>query len=598
MAKKCKNRTAFPEWFFDELAHNEDKEKAKNNTLKLSDRVDFVCPYHGIYNQEIRIHIKKSTGEKIGGCRACGQSSKRHYEQWFIDMLAHEEDKEKARNNALLSIDKVDFICPKHGIFNTTVGYITCSGKKTGVGCPECGKERQLENYSKTMHKKRPEYPQWFIDDIAKEEDKERARNREITKRDKILFHCKKHGDYLQLVTNHLKNVGTDGRFGCRKCAKEFVSEKIKKIKFDERPEYPEWFIDDLANKKDKQKAINKTLSSKDFVEFICPIHGNYFQTVNNHFVFSTQKGRCGCPKCAARKSKPEDELFEIIKKLDNKAKQRDRCVLKNTKTGHSLELDVLSRDYKLAFEFNGNFWHSKHHQKTSYHFFKYEECINKDLRLFTIFQKDWDTNKEKTINYIKQLFIKKLRVYARKTELRKIDNTIVSNFYKKYYLNNTDTQYDISYGLFVNDELLSAMSFSRLEKQNEWLLQKYCVKFGITILGGANKLIKYFKKEFQPISITTYSDCCYFNGNIFDKLGFIFKGYLKDDYYWFYNGEYIEKKDCAEIILKQKYPNLYALATKEKEKTIEEFIMRKLKFYKIERIGLKIWQWNIESNR
>lgn len=598
MAKKCKNRTSFPEWFIDELAHNEDKEKAKNNTLKLSDRVDFVCPYHGIYNQEIRIHIKKSTGEKIGGCRACGQRSKRHYEQWFIDMLAHEEDKEKARNNALLSIDKVDFICPKHGIFNTTVGYITCSGKKTGVGCPECGKERQLENYSKTMHKKRPEYPQWFIDDIAKEEDKERARNREITKRDKILFHCKKHGDYLQLVTNHLKNVGTDGRFGCRKCAKELVSEKIKKIRFDERPEYPEWFIDDLANEKDKQKAINKTLSSKDFVEFICPIHGNYFQTVNNHFVFSTQKGRCGCPKCAARKSKSEDELFEIIKKLDNKAKQRDRCILKNTKTGHSLELDVLSRDYKLAFEFNGNFWHSKHHQKTSYHFFKYEECINKDLRLFTIFQKDWDTNKEKTINYIKQLFIKKLRVYARKTELRKIDNTIVSNFYKKYYLNNTDTQYDISYGLFVNDELFSAMSFSRLEKQNEWLLQKYCVKFGITILGGANKLIKYFKKEFQPISITTYSDCCYFNGNIFDKLGFIFKGYLKDDYYWFYNGEYIEKKDCAEIILKQKYPNLYALAIKEKEKTIEEFIMRKLKFYKIERIGLKIWQWNIESNR
>ena len=598
MAKKCKNRTAFPDWFIDELAKNEDKEKAMNNTLKLSDRVDFVCPYHGIYNQEIRIHIKKSTGEKIGGCRACGQSSKRHYEQWFIDMLAHEEDKEKARNNALLSIDKVDFICPKHGIFNTTVGYITCSGKKTGVGCPECGKERQLENYSKTMHKKRPEYPQWFIDDIAKEEAKERARNREITKRDKILFHCKKHGDYLQLVANHLKNVGADGRFGCRKCAKEFVSEKIKKIRFDERPEYPEWFIDDLANEKDKQKAINKTLSSKDFVEFICPIHGNYFQTVNNHFVFSTQKGRCGCPKCAARKSKPEDELFEIIKKLDNKAKQRNRCVLKNTKTGHSLELDVLSRDYKLAFEFNGNFWHSKHHQKTSYHFFKYEECINKDLRLFTIFQKDWDTNKEKTINYIKQLFIKKLRVYARKTELRKIDNTIVSNFYKEYYLNNTDTQYDISYGLFVNDELLSAMSFSRLENQNEWLLQKYCVKFGITILGGANKLIKYFKKEFQPISITTYSDCCYFNGNIFDKLGFIFKGYLKDDYYWFYNGEYIEKKDCAEIILKQKYPNLYALAIKEKEKPIEEFIMRKLKFYKIERIGLKIWQWNIESNR
>ena len=56
--KNVKNRRVFPEWFIDELAHEEDKQKARNNELKLSDRVDFVCPYHGIYNQEIRIHIR------------------------------------------------------------------------------------------------------------------------------------------------------------------------------------------------------------------------------------------------------------------------------------------------------------------------------------------------------------------------------------------------------------------------------------------------------------------------------------------------------------------------------------------------------------
>lgn len=588
----------YPQWFIDELANEEDKQKARNNELKISDRVDFVCPYHGIYNQEIRVHIKKSTGEKIGGCRACSQNYKRHYEQWFIDMLAHEEDKEKARHNALQSIDKVDLICPIHGVFNTTVGYITCNGKKTTHGCPQCGKERQLKKYSETMQENRPEYPQWFIDDIAKEEDKERARKREITKRDEILFHCAKHGDYLQIVTNHLKKGIKEGKGGCKKCAVELMKNTIKEVSLRKRKEYPEWFINDLAHKEDKQRARDRVLSSKDTVEFVCPIHGNYLQSVNNHFVFSTQRGRCGCPICAYRKSRPEDELFEIIKNLDNDAKQRDRSILKNKKTGHYLEIDVLSNNHKLAFEFNGNFWHSKHHREINYHFFKYEECINKGLRLFTIFQKDWDTDKEKTINYIKQLFTKKLRISARKTELKRIDNITVSDFYSEYYLNNTTMQYDISYGLFLNNELISAMSFSRSKNKDEWLLQKYCVKFGVTILGGANKLIKHFKKETNPVSITAHSDCCYFNGNIFDKLGFIFKGYSKNDYYWFYNGEYIEKDECVETILKKKYPELYALAIKEKEIPIEDFIMRKLKFYKIERIGLKIWKLDVESNR
>ena len=506
-------------------------------------------------------------------------------------MLANEKDKELARNNALLSTDKVDFICPKHGIFNTTVEYITRNGKKTGVGCPECGKERQLKKYSEVMHNKRPEYPQWFIDDIAREEDKERARNREITKRDKILFHCDKHGDYLQLVVNHLKKGCKDGQGGCKKCADELMKNTIKEVRTRKRKEYPQWFIDDLANESDKQRAIDKTLSSRDFVEFVCPVHGNYIQNVNNHFVFSTQNSKSGCPKCGARKSTPEDELFKIIKSLDCNAKQRDRSTLKNNETGHHLEIDVLSNDYKIAFEFNGNFWHSKNHREINYHFFKYEECTKKNLRLLTIFQKDWDVNKEKTINYIKQLFTKRKSIYARKTELKTIDNLTASSFYNDYYLNNSNTTCDVSFGLFYNNKLLSAMSFVRMNEE-QWLLQKYCVKNGITVIGGANKIFKHFKENFKPKSITAYSDCCYFNGDIFSRIGFKFKGYVHNDYYWFYNGKYIEKEDCTESMLKEKYPDLYALSIKEKVKNIEYFVMRKLNFYKIERIGLKEWIW------
>jgi hypothetical protein len=67
----------------------------------------------------------------------------------------------------------------------------------------------------------------------------------------------------------------------------------------------------------------------------------------------------------------------------------------------------------------------------------------------------------------------------------------------------------------------------------------------------------------------------------------------VHNDYYWFYNEKYVEKEDCTELILKEKHPDLYALAIKEKAKSIEYFVMRKLNFYKIERIGLKEWIWH-----
>ena len=59
-------KKTFPDWFIDEIANDEDRKKASDNTLKINDKIEFICPIHGKYTQEVRVHIKKSTGEKIG----------------------------------------------------------------------------------------------------------------------------------------------------------------------------------------------------------------------------------------------------------------------------------------------------------------------------------------------------------------------------------------------------------------------------------------------------------------------------------------------------------------------------------------------------
>jgi len=67
----CQIKTHYPQWFIDELAHEEDKQRAISGYLRSSDKVDFICKTHGIYNQLVNVHIKISTQERRSGCPQC-----------------------------------------------------------------------------------------------------------------------------------------------------------------------------------------------------------------------------------------------------------------------------------------------------------------------------------------------------------------------------------------------------------------------------------------------------------------------------------------------------------------------------------------------
>ena len=67
-------------------------------------------------------------------------------------------------------------------------------------------------------------------------------------------------------------------------------------------------------------------------------------------------------------------------------------------------------------------------------------------------------------------------------------------------------------------------MSFrktSRFDKNVDWELMRYCNKLNTNIVGGASKLFSYFMNTSQPNSIVSYSDKRYFDGNLYQQLGF-----------------------------------------------------------------------------
>ena len=71
---------------------------------------------------------------------------------------------------------------------------------------------------------------------------------------------------------------------------------------------------------------------------------------------------------------------------------------------------------------------------------------------------------------------------------------------------------------------------------RKEYELLIFCSKLNTNIIGGANKLFKYFVDNYNPKEITTYVDRSWSNGNLYKQLGFSFIYKTKPIYYYIIN--------------------------------------------------------------
>jgi hypothetical protein len=207
----------------------------------------------------------------------------------------------------------------------------------------------------------------------------------------------------------------------------------------------------------------------------------------------------------------------------------------------------------------------------------------------------DWNTKQEKIKQYLKDLLLPvQTRIYARKTEIRKIDYKDANTLYEQYHLLGTTTVQSVSYGLYYNNELVSCMSFQkgRYKEENKpvWCLTRFVTKSGYSIIGGASKLLSQFEKEYSPSIIVSYSDNDYFSGNLYFKLGFVCSGDTGNPrYYWYLNNKELKREQCQLNRLKILYPELYKEALSI-EGNKEDYIMIKLGAKKVYRSGHTKW--------
>ena len=234
-----------------------------------------------------------------------------------------------------------------------------------------------------------------------------------------------------------------------------------------------------------------------------------------------------------------ENALYEYIKEFYfGKILKNDRQLL------NGKEIDIYLPEKKLAFEFNGIYWHSELNVKEDYHFNKTMSCLENGVQLIHIWEDDWLHKNEIVKNLIRgKLDLHNNKINARDCVVGEVDSKTAKCFCNTYHLQGY-VQSKIKLGLYHNNKLVMLCLFGKRHRlsggkynSNEWELYRMCSIFNTHIRGGASKLFSYFVKKYNPISITTFADLMVSNGNVYEKMGFKKDYIVPPTYYWVVNG-------------------------------------------------------------
>lgn len=288
--------------------------------------------------------------------------------------------------------------------------------------------------------------------------------------------------------------------------------------------------------------------------------------------------------------SKQENEVYKVIQDLipDCNISRRDKSILSGNR-----ELDIYIPEKKIAIEFNGSYWHSELNKPKKYHQDKNIECDDKGIQLIHIFEHEWDDiyTRNKLITMINNLLTNnQLKVAARHTEIKEIDNFTAREFLHKYHLQN-EAHSSINLGCLYQNELIGVMTFGtpRFNTSYQYELIRLCWRPDTKVTGGSAKLFNYFLDKYNPASIISYCDISKFNGTVYKKLGFSLS-HISDPSYIWYN---LSNKDVVTRYQAQKHKLIAAGLGTEDE--TEDDIMHNLGYYKVYNSGNKVFIYEKE---
>lgn len=250
--------------------------------------------------------------------------------------------------------------------------------------------------------------------------------------------------------------------------------------------------------------------------KFQCKKYGNIFE--DNFFAQTIPR----CLKCfplLKGTSKIEQEIQNWLENLI-KIEKNKRFFYKKKR----FELDVFAPSKNIGIELNGLYWHSEvsGNKDRNYHLGKTKFFKNQGIQIIHIFEDEWIEKQE----IIKSIILSKLgliqnKIFAQKCQIKEISSKEAKLFLFDNHIQG-ETNSKINIGLFHENILLSLMTFGKpkFNKNYNWEMTRFCNKINYSVVGGASKMLSYFKKN-NIGKIISYADLRFSTEELYEKLGF-----------------------------------------------------------------------------
>lgn len=334
------------------------------------------------------------------------------------------------------------------------------------------------------------------------------------------------------------KSRGYDLAFFRGKTHTKETKEKISKKSILHNKKKTE---ESISNSKSRLEANGYTfidLIDSNIVKIKCNQCGNNFERTRQ-YTFESKIDDKMCPTCyppSKGTSNLEKEFIDFIASINPNILINTRSIIPPQ------ELDVYVPNQKIAFEFNGLYWHSEIYKDKQYHLNKTAECENKGIKLIHVFEDEWTTNKDLVKSRIRTILNQtQSKIFARKCTVKEISSKEANKFVSKYHLQGRGRS-NIRLGLYHNKKLVAVMTFLNgdISKNiKSWELNRFCSIPNTQIVGGASKMFSYFVKNYSPTEIISFADRRWSNqSSVYAQLGFKFVHNTPPNYWYFMPNE------------------------------------------------------------
>lgn len=192
-------------------------------------------------------------------------------------------------------------------------------------------------------------------------------------------------------------------------------------------------------------------------------------------------------------------------------------------------ELDVTIPNMRMAFEFNGLYWHSSAHKDRNYHFKKSLDAEAAGFQLIHVWEDDWRDRRAIVETMLKRKLgvSNEPRLNARSLEYRQASVAESSAFLGANHIQGSAGG-SWRGGLFKDDELVALMLMKR-RSEGHYELTRFATS--AIVRGGHSKLLKRAIEDLQPERIVTFADRGVSDGGVYAACGFVRDGEVPPDY-------------------------------------------------------------------